>query len=128
MNVIGMRSQQCLHLSFFVTEKNGLKQLLSHQETQQIYKWLQLNPANAKRPDIKTLDSSVEVMQCQLGQPVFVGIHEGHPTSALRLCLSARLVIEGVTNNAVNGSDVIQTALSTLDNVSLLIKMLDKIN
>jgi hypothetical protein len=104
--------------------KNGLKQLLTLQETLQIYQWLQLNPDDAKRPDIRIFDSSVEVMQCQLGQPVVIGNHEGQTTCALRLCLSARLVVKGVANNGRNGSDVIQSALSALDNVSLLIKEL----
>ena len=87
----------------------------------QIYQWLQLSPKNTKRPDIKSLDSSVEVIPCQLGQPVFIGSHEGQSFSALRICLSARLIVKGVANN---WRDIIQEALLALDNVSLLIKML----
>ena len=105
----------------FRNGKNGLKQRLTHQETLQIYQWLQLSPKNTKRPDIKSLDSSVEVIPCQLGQPVFIGSHEGQSFSALRICLSARLIVKGVANN---WRDIIQEALLALDNVSLLIKML----
>lgn len=104
--------------------KNGLKQQLNHQETLQIHQWLQMNPINKNRPDIKTIDANVETMQCQLGQPVFIGRHEGQPISGLRLCLSARLIVDGAANNEKYGNDVIQTALSALDNVGLLIKML----
>ena len=108
--------------------KNGIKQPLNHQETLQIHQWLQMNPINKNRPDIKTIDANVETMQCQLGQPVFIGCHEDQPISGLRLCLSARLIVEGAANNEKYGNDVIQTALSALDKVGLLIKMLPIVN
>jgi hypothetical protein len=108
--------------------KNGLKTPLTQQETQQIYQWLQMDPRDFKRPGITELDGKVEARQCLLGQPVLIGNKDGHLTSALRLSLSSRLIVECSANKEEYECHVIQSALSTLDNAKLLIKMLPAIN
>ena len=50
-------------------------------------------------------------MRARLGQPVLCGERDGAPISALRLCNSARLIVEG----ASRPDAVIQRALSVLD-------------
>lgn len=53
----------------------------------------------------------------ELGQPVSVGVRDGQPLSALRLCLSARLVCEALGDEA--GKDaVIGRALTAIDIVA----------
>ena len=108
----------------FREDLNGVKQPLSHQETLQIYQWLQLKPSDSKRPDFKVIDTNVERIQCLLGQPVIIGNKNGKPISALRLCLSSRLIVEGASNKEEFGEVVIQRAISALDNIGLLIKLL----
>jgi hypothetical protein len=63
---------------------------------------------------------SPEALRCQFGQPVSAGIKEGEPFSALRLCLSARLITEGVQNG--QAEIVILRALATLDKAAFLAK------
>ena len=109
-------------------DKNGLKVPLTQYETQQIYQWLQMSPINSKRPDTKVIDANVEIMQCLLGQPVIIGSDNGLPITALRLSLSSRLIVEGHSNKEASANHVIQSALSMLDNVGLLIKMLPTVN
>jgi hypothetical protein len=95
---------------------------LSHEQTLVIYRWLQLSAGDSKRPDIKALDANIDVMRCQLGQPVIFGQHNAHTVSALRLCLSARLIVEASQDTA-SADKVIQRALSVLDNLVLLIQI-----
>lgn len=84
----------------FRDSESGVKQALSHQDTLKIYQCLQ------------------EVLRCQLGQPVFYGYDNSEPVSALRICLSARLIVEATIDNGENAEQVIQRALCVLDSVS----------
>ncbi|MGZ3158455.1 MAG: hypothetical protein ACXU7H_05170, partial [Burkholderiaceae bacterium] len=61
-------------------------------------------------------------LRCQLGQPVACGSRNGIPVSALRLCASARLVVEGCAQHGKNASAVIQSALEALDKTAILIE------
>jgi hypothetical protein len=61
-------------------------------------------------------------MRCQLGQPVACGTRNGTEVSALRLCISSRLIIEATTN-ANKGSTVIKHAQMVLDKTALLIQL-----
>jgi hypothetical protein len=59
--------------------------------------------------------------RCQLGQPVPCGVRGGAPVSALRLCTSARLVVEA----AQHGSHVvIDRALAVLDETARIARSL----
>jgi len=51
----------------------------------------------------------------RLGQPVLCGQRGGRPISALRLCNSARLIVEGAGNGGGGAKAVIDRALAALD-------------
>jgi hypothetical protein len=68
------------------------------------------------------LQSDASSMRCQLGQPVPCGMREGVAVSALRLCLSARLVSDAVEGAGVSG--LIDNAQQALDG---LISLLDRV-
>lgn len=53
--------------------------------------------------------------RARLGQPVLCGERDGRPISALRLCNSARLAIEGVGGGGRNAEAVIAKAMAVLD-------------
>jgi hypothetical protein len=97
---------------------SGARQVLSHQDMLKIYQCLQLDPMDPRRADINRSDTKSEVLRCQLGQPVIYGYDKGEPVSALRICLSARLIVEATINNGENADKVIQRALSVLNQVS----------
>jgi hypothetical protein len=88
---------------------------LTHNETVKIYQWLQLKPSNTKGQE--SIDKIAQMTRCQLGQPVLCGKHNGKPFSALRLCLSARLIVEACINNGIYAEKVIQRALSIINTI-----------
>jgi hypothetical protein len=51
----------------------------------------------------------------RLGQPVLCGQRQGRPISALRLCNSARLIVEGAANGSARTQAVIDRAMAALD-------------
>jgi hypothetical protein len=59
-------------------------------------------------------------LRCQLGQPVACGQRDGVPVSALRLCASARLIVEATAQNGRQASAVIERALAVLEKTALL--------
>lgn len=68
------------------------------------------------------LQSDGSSMRCQLGQPVPCGMRDGIAVSALRLCLSARLVSDAAEGAGVSG--LIEQANLALDG---LISLLDQV-
>jgi hypothetical protein len=65
-------------------------------------------------------DNNIALLRCQLGQPVACGVRNGTAVSALRLCLSSRLIIEATTGD--KGVSIINDALKALDKTALLIQ------
>jgi hypothetical protein len=55
-----------------------------------------------------------------VGQPVLCGTRDYIPVSALRLCLSARLIVAALTENGRNADKIIENALKVLDFASQL--------
>jgi hypothetical protein len=53
--------------------------------------------------------------RCELGQPVTCGFINATPVSALRLCLSARLLVEATSGCGAHAQTVIDRALTVLD-------------
>jgi hypothetical protein len=80
---------------------------LNREQTQQIYRLLQADSGDGLR--------------CQLGQPVPCGSRNGIPVAALRICASARLVVEGCAANGKNAAAVIARALDALDKTAILV-------
>jgi hypothetical protein len=87
---------------------------LGREETERIYRLL---------PQAMT-DSplgSLGRFRCQLGQPVACGWREGAPMTALRLCLSARQVVEaGAVRQGA--AAVLEKALRALDKTAALVQ------
>lgn len=86
---------------------------LSRSETLHIYHQLQQPIAS---------DHAISSLRCQLGQPVACGMRGGVPVSALRLCISARLISDAATQKGVAG--VIGDAQAVLDKAAWLVDRL----
>ncbi len=87
------------------------RRLLNREQTLLVYQRL---PAALDRPGT--------AIRCQLGQPVACGVRNGTAVSALRLCLSSRLLVEAT--HADKAETVINNALAALDKTALLIGQL----
>ncbi|MFZ6875416.1 hypothetical protein ACO0LF_25400 [Undibacterium sp. Di27W] len=91
--------------SFLLNDASG-QQLLRREQTMQVYKRLQ------------------KEQHIQLGQPVAYGAHQQKPVSALRLCLSARLIVAATAYPATNADKIIDEALQVLDRTAELVSSL----
>lgn len=80
---------------------------LNREQTIEIYQLLQH-------------DTSGGAPRCQLGQPVDCGERDGVPVSALRLCISARLIVEATSQGSAH--IVIEKAMAVLDKAALLVR------
>ncbi|MBI1173852.1 MAG: hypothetical protein GC139_01135 [Sideroxydans sp.] len=93
------------------------REALSTQETREIYRLLQADVSGmfeAAAPD------DLPGLRCQLGQPVSCGYRDGVPVTALRLCVSARLVVEAIQGRE-QAAQVISQALAALDKTAMLV-------
>lgn len=81
---------------------------LSAEETARIYRALQ--------------DDALGSERVQLAQPVLCGERGGIEVSALRLCVSARLIVEATQQNGRNEQAVIARALKALDKAAQYVK------
>jgi hypothetical protein len=88
---------------------------LSREETLHVYRQLPV------AMDLGHRNSDIAAIRCQLGQPVACGIRNGVGVSALRLCLSSRLIVEATISDD-KGMAIVKNALKTLDKTALLIK------
>lgn len=89
---------------------------LNRDQTMQVYRLLQVDVPE-QRSDI---DADLAALRCQVGQPVACGECDGVPVSALRVCASARLVVEAAATD--NGDAIIQRALAALDKAGALVR------
>ena len=87
---------------------DGARVPLTRAETQDLYRQLADDAAGPR---------------CQLGQPVACGSRDGVPVSALRLCLSARLIVEATADDGAAAATVIARALAALDKLAHLIEL-----
>jgi glutamate/tyrosine decarboxylase-like PLP-dependent enzyme len=85
---------------------DGTRVPLTRQQTQDVYRRLSATT---------DLPPGAPALRCQLGQPVACGSRDGVPVSALRLCLSARLIVEALADDGAGARQVIARALATLD-------------
>jgi len=88
---------------------------LSREETLHVYRQL---PTTL---DLTDRNSDIAAIRCQLGQPVACGTRNGAAVSALRLCLSSRLIVEATTSSD-KSIGVIKNALLALDKTAWLIQ------
>lgn len=99
---------------------NAVTLPLSREQTIRVYRLLQIDLSDHPDADAMPLSGALAALRCQLGQPVACGTRYGVAVSALRLCASARLVVEGCAQGGRNASAVIATALAALDKTALL--------
>lgn len=93
--------------------------LLNREQTAHVYQRLQ-----ADLTGHPGLNLPIAALRYQLGQPVAFGQRHGVPVSALRLCASARLVVEATAGGRDNSAVVIERALAALDKTALLVRCL----
>ena len=90
----------------------GRRTWLKPSETKEVHERL--------RDDLCNTTSTVSSLRCQVGQPVACGTREGVPVSALRLCVSARLIVDAIAPGGRGSDAVIAEAMSVLDKAALL--------
>ncbi len=94
---------------------------VTREQTQLIYKQLQC-PLSLTRHDI--ISPAIANLRCQLGQPVLCGNQHGVDVSALRLCVSSRMIIEACDHGVLSNRQVIQNALNALEKTAYLVRRL----
>ncbi len=96
---------------------DGSAALLARAETERVFRLLDSDAGGAIGLAASDPARAIAALRCQLGQPVACGSRLGQPLSALRLCASAKLVVEA----AAHGVDgVIRRAMAVLDKTALL--------
>jgi len=85
---------------------------LSREQTLHVYQQLPVT--------VGPTNSEIGSIRCQLGQPVACGTRNGIAVSALRLCLSSRLIAEAAASDDQGGS-IIKNAMKVLDKTASLI-------
>lgn len=92
---------------------------LSRAEMAEIYDLLPLALTDFPAAESGGARGDLGLFRCQLGQPVACGNREKVPVSALRLCLSARLVV-GAIKGSEGIAEVTTKALRALDKAAAL--------
>ncbi len=87
---------------------------LSLAATQDVYRGLCAEPFPPRSGAVRA----------RLGQPVRCGVRDDRPISALRLCNSARLMVEAVSGGEAAAQGVIDRALAVLDRTAELTQRL----
>lgn len=107
-----------------VPERPELLQAQGWDRYQTIFPFVPCGPDGAPLPHKQTADLHRRLQSSgwYLGQPVACGYHGGQPISALRLCASARLVVEATADGGRHAAPVIDRALATLERVAYLIR------
>jgi hypothetical protein len=100
--------QTILSFQIFKRPAGGGRQVLSLEETTQLYQQLRGAPGALGAADLRF----------QLGQPVLCGQQDGRPVAALRLCSGARLVTESMAARQPVAR-AIEQAMLALDQIAL---------
>jgi hypothetical protein len=95
----------------------------SSTETRRIYDALSMNLSHDSSP-IETADM-IRDLRCRVGQPVLCGTRQDIEVSALRLCLSAPLIVEAISGGSRR---VIDQAIAVLDKTALLARALPSLS
>ena len=93
---------------------------LSREQTLNIYRQLQSELWSSIR-ELDHHNADIASIRCQLGQPVACGARNGITVSALRLCISSRLIAEATACDD-KGNAIIRGAFTALDKTALLIQ------
>lgn len=98
------------------------KTALSSMETQEVYRFLQLDLSQHPELCRSGLSDDQAARRCQLGQPVVCGTRNGQPVSALRLCASSRLIVAATAQGDTSSVAVIAQAMAVLDKTAGLVR------
>lgn len=104
-------------------DANDARQPLNCDEMTDIYHLLQRDMSVDARLLADMPNNQLLASRVQLGQPVSCGVRDGIPVSALRLNVSARLIVEALSAQGPGAAMVIGRALAALDKVALLMHM-----
>jgi len=95
---------------------SGKEIWLNQSETKKIHEQL--------REDLQPLTgagaNSLLSLRCQIGQPVPCGTRDGVAVSALRLCISTRLIVDALSDEGRGSLAVIIEAIAVLNKAALL--------
>jgi len=91
--------------------QSGKRIPLSREQTLHVYQQLPMT--------VNLTNTEIGSIRCQLGQPVTCGARNGIAVSALRLCLSSRLIAEAAASDD-QGSSIIKDAMKVLDKAASL--------
>jgi len=106
----------------FHPDAQGRKKPLNREETAQVYRLLQIDLAQHPGSGHSSIRSDSARLRCQLGQPVACGKRDGVSVSALRLCISSRLIVEAASQGGRGGAIVIARAMAALDKTAWLVQ------
>lgn len=106
----------------FHPEAHGRKKPLNREETALVYRLLQVDMTKHPGSDHTGISGVSTRLRCQLGQPVECGSRDGVLVSALRLCVSSRLIVEATSQGGRNTAIVIARAMAALDKTALLVQ------
>jgi hypothetical protein len=99
----------------------GRRRPLAPDETKEVYDRMRHSLgreiATSREDDV----GRATALRCELGQPVLCGERHGVQLTALRLCLSARLIVEAVGEGRRGLEDILNRALHVLDKVAYLV-------
>lgn len=99
--------------------------LLDRDETARVHQWLAIDVGARLGFDSAHPADAIAAQSCQLGQPVPCG-KRGTPVAALRLCASARLVVEAARGGAGGVDRLITRAMQVLDKTALIARHLSR--
>jgi hypothetical protein len=97
--------------SFLLRRKKGW---FNQKETKRVHELLREDQRGDHSQD------PLLALRCQVGQPVEFGCREGVAVSALRLCLSSRLIVDALAPSGRGARAVIADALAVLDKTALV--------
>ncbi|NVI09817.1 hypothetical protein FSB64_41070 [Paraburkholderia sp. JPY454] len=103
---------------FVLFEFDNRRRPLRAEETTKIFNRMKADLGGRARGVRRKILSA----RCELGQPVLCGEIDGVPVSALRMSLSARLIVEAACERDNSAEYLVERAISVLEKVSLLAK------
>lgn len=111
---------------FLIFQPNDTKgrSALERDQTLRIYQLLQTDLSTRKEFGGDKDESYLAGLRCQLGQPVSCGQRDGVPVSALRICVSMRMIVQATANDGRDTQGIIDFAIAALDKTTLLVKSL----
>ncbi|OWW19499.1 hypothetical protein [Noviherbaspirillum denitrificans] len=101
--------------------RTSCRRPIGREDTERIHHLLQSNLVDDHGLEFANGNHEIAMLRCQLGEPVPCGSRNGVPVSALRLCVSARMVIDAARGNS---QAIIDKALATLDKTALLVRVI----